>query len=111
MSEISVNSVLAQIRALSAQAGAQAPALQSKGAAPAAASDGFGSLLKDGIAKVNDAQSDAARLQKAFEMGDSSTDLSSVMLATAKAQVSFRAMAEVRNRVVAAYQDIMNMPL
>jgi len=34
-----------------------------------------------------------------------------VMLATSKAQVSFRGMVEVRNRLVSAYQDIMNMPL
>ena len=53
----------------------------------------------------------AAQKQRAFELGDSNTDLSSVMLATTKAQVSFRAMVEVRNRVISAYQDIMNMPL
>jgi flagellar hook-basal body complex protein FliE len=33
------------------------------------------------------------------------------MLASAKSQVNFRAMTEVRNRLVAAYQDIMNMPV
>jgi flagellar hook-basal body complex protein FliE len=102
-----INSVLAQIRALSAQAGTQ----QAKQTAAPNAADGFGNLLKDAIGKVNNAQSDAQIKQRAFELGDANTDLSSVMLATTKAQVSFRAMAEVRNRVVAAYQDIMNMPL
>jgi flagellar hook-basal body complex protein FliE len=103
----SVNSVLAQIRALSAQASAQ----PQKAAAAPAASEGFGTLMKDAIGKVNQAQGEAAQKQRAFELGDANTDLSSVMLATTKAQVSFRAMVEVRNRVISAYQDIMNMPL
>jgi flagellar hook-basal body complex protein FliE len=109
MNEINVNSVLAQIRALSAQASSSAPAATS---APAAAQgNGFGSLLKDSIDRVNSSQNDAAQQQKAFELGDPNTDLSSVMLATSKAQVSFRGMVEVRNRLISAYQDIMNMPL
>lgn len=106
MNEINVNSVLAQIRALSAQTAArpQAPP-------PQAAASGFGGLLSDSIARVNNTQTQAVQQQRAFELGDPNTDLSSVMLATSKAQVSFRGMVEVRNRLVAAYQEIMNMPL
>ena len=107
MSDISVNSVLAQIRALSVQAAAQ----QQKPAPAQGGGDGFGSLLKNSIDNVNNAQTEATRQQRAFELGDPNTDLSSVMLATTKAQVQFRSMVEVRNRAVAAYQDIMNMPL
>jgi flagellar hook-basal body complex protein FliE len=109
MSQIDVNGVLAQIRALSAQTATQ----QSKAAAVPAADggNGFGNLLRDSIDKVNNAQSEAAQQQRAFEMGDANTDLSGVMLATTKAQVSFRSMVEVRNRLISAYQDIMNMPL
>lgn len=104
MNQIDVNGVLAQIRALSAQTASQPQA------APAG-SGNFGSLLKDSIDRVNGAQSEASRQQRAFELGDPNTDLSGVMLATTKAQVSFRSMVEVRNRLVSAYQDIMNMPL
>lgn len=107
MTQIDVNGVLAQIRALSAQSAAQ----QGKAAAPAAGGEGFGTLLRSSIDKVNSAQGEAARQQRAFEMGDAGTDLSSVMLATTKAQVSFRSMVEVRNRLISAYQEIMNMPL
>lgn len=106
MSDINVNSVLAQIRALSAQAAAPATL-----APPAPAGEGFGSLLKGEIDRVNTSQADATRQQRAFEMGDPNTDLASVMLATNKAQLSFRAMVEVRNRLVSAYQDIMNMQI
>ncbi|WP_293373520.1 flagellar hook-basal body complex protein FliE [Nevskia sp.] len=109
MNSIDVNRVLSQIRALQGQAGNR-PA----GAAPAAdttPSNGFGALLKNSIDSVAKAQNSAGDLQKKFELGDPNTDLASVMLATSKSQVSFKAMVEVRNRMVSAYQDIMNMPL
>ena len=44
-------------------------------------------------------------------MGDPQTDLAQVMLASGRAQVSFTALNEVRNRLVSAYQDVMNMPI
>ncbi len=112
MSTIDVNSVLAQIRTLSTQM--QPPANVAKGpaaAAPAQASQGFGSLVGKAIDEVNSTQQNAATLQNKFELGDPSVELSSVMLATSKAQLEFRAMVEVRNRLVSAYQDIMNMPI
>ena len=44
-------------------------------------------------------------------MGDPPADLARVMLASGRAQVSFTALTEVRNRLVNAYQDVMNMPI
>lgn len=107
MNDIDVNRVLSQIRTLAAQA-ANKPAAP-EAAAPAAG--GFSQLVGGAIDKVNQTQADASKLQNAFELGDPSADLASVMLAQAKAQVSFKAMSEVRNRLVSAYQDIMNMPV
>jgi flagellar hook-basal body complex protein FliE len=105
MTTIDVNSVLSQIRALSAQsAGSSKPAA-------AEPTSGFADLLKSSLANVNAAQGQSVRLQESFELGDPNTDIASVMLATSKAQVSFRSLVEVRNRLVSAYQDIMNMPL
>ena len=109
MNSIDVNRVLSQIRTLQGQAGnrpAGAPA-----AAETTPSNGFGALLKNSIDSVARAQNSVVDLQKKFELGDPNTDLASVMLATSKSQVSFKAMVEVRNRMVSAYQDIMNMPL
>jgi flagellar hook-basal body complex protein FliE len=106
MNEIDVNGVLAQIRAMQAQAVAR-PVAPPVAGAPG----GFETLLRGAIGSVNQSQVAAQDLQSAFERGDSSTDLSNVMLATAKAQVSFKAMVEVRNRLVNAYQEIMNMPI
>ncbi len=110
MNEMDVSRVLAQIRTLQAQAGA-APARAAAVAPAAQDGGGFATLLKTAIGEVNQSQNSAAQLQQSFALGDRDTELSSVMLASAKAQVQFKAMTEVRNRLVAAYQDIMNMPL
>lgn len=124
MSTIDVNSVLAQIRTLSAQTQLQSapkiPRVAPEGTGaignvggtePVKATPGFGSLMRDGIQSVNESQQNVARLQQSFELGDPSVDLATVMTAGAKAQVSFRAMVEVRNRLVSAYQEVMNMPI
>lgn len=109
MNTIDVSQVLSQIRALQTQASNRpsAPLATETSTAPG----GFGALLKSSIDSVSSTQNTASELQKKFELGDPNTDLASVMLATSKSQVSFKAMVEVRNRLVSAYQDIMNMPL
>ena len=53
----------------------------------------------------------AAGKATAFEMGDPNVNLSEVMVAIQKANVSFQAMTQVRNNLVSAYKDIMNMPV
>jgi flagellar hook-basal body complex protein FliE len=109
MSSMQINDVLAQIRALSTQTSALArPAATAAGAAPV---NGFGTLLKQGIDSVNRSQLEAGKLAEAYERGAEGVDLARVMIETQKAAVSFRALTEVRNRLVSAYQDIMNMPI
>jgi flagellar hook-basal body complex protein FliE len=103
---LEIDSVLAQIRSLSSQARA--------GAAPAAAPQKsgpseFANLLSKGIDSVNQTEQSAAKLSDAFQRGDPGVELPQVMIEMQKASVSFRALTEVRNRVVSAYQDIMNM--
>jgi flagellar hook-basal body complex protein FliE len=71
----------------------------------------FGSLLQNAIGQVNSAQQTAGGMQTAFENGSGDASLAEVMIATQKADLSFRAMTEVRNKLVTAYQDIMNMPV
>ena len=76
-----------------------------------AAGDGFADMLKSAIHKVNDTQQTASQMKQAFETGDSTATLAEVMIASQKADLSFRAMTEVRNKLVTAYQEIMNMPV
>jgi flagellar hook-basal body complex protein FliE len=74
-------------------------------------SQGFADLLKTSINAVNEAQSSASDMAAALERGDKSVALPEVMIALQKASLSFQAMTEVRNRLVNAYQEIMNMPI
>lgn len=72
---------------------------------------GFGSMLKQAVEAVNDSQMKTADLQTAYQMGDPNVDLTEVMIQMQKSSVTFEAMTQVRNRLVTAYQDIMNMPI
>ncbi|MGH8214089.1 MAG: flagellar hook-basal body complex protein FliE [Rhodanobacteraceae bacterium] len=109
MTQIDVNSLLAQMRTLSAQLEPGAAAAPAIGDAKAPGS--FGNLLKQSIADVAQSQNHAQQMSASFERGDPGTDLPQVMLAVQKADLSFRAMTEVRNKLVDAYNNIMNMPL
>jgi flagellar hook-basal body complex protein FliE len=110
MSDASINAILSQIRSLQGQLQTSRPA-PVETPAPAAAEGGFGNTLKRAVGQVNEEQNQSAALAKAFELGDPNVDLVRVMLASQQASVSFRATVEVRNRLVQAYQDVMNMPL
>jgi flagellar hook-basal body complex protein FliE len=115
MSNIAIDQVLAQIRSLSAQASANVKPV-ADGAAPpggpgAPSATAFGDLLKQGIDSVNNSQQTAGALADAWERGTPGVDLAKVMIESQKASVSFRALTEVRNRLVSAYQDIMNMSI
>ena len=46
-----------------------------------------------------------------FEMGDPSVSLAEVMVNSQKAGLQFQAVAEIRNRVLSAYKEVMNMPV
>jgi len=69
----------------------------------------FSEALKASLNQVNKIQIDAEKLGKNFAMGDDSVSLSDVMIAGQKANISFQATIQVRNKLVSAYQDIMNM--
>jgi len=71
----------------------------------------FGEMLKNAIDGVNEAGMKSGQMQTAFEQGDPNVSLTQVMVSMQKASVSFQAMTQVRNRLVSAYEDIMNMPI
>ncbi len=105
MNTIDVNQVLTQMRRLEGLAKNEAmPVEQGQGA-------NFGDLLKQSIDKVNETQQTAGELKMAFETGSRDVDLAEVMIAVQKSSVSFQAMVQVRNKLVEAYKDVMNMPI
>lgn len=71
----------------------------------------FSELMENSINNVNDQQMKAGELAKSFEMNDPNVPLSTVMIEMQKARVSFEALKQVRNQLVDAYKQVMNMPL
>ena len=69
----------------------------------------FGDLMKTQIDEVNQAQMQASRLAQMFETGDEDVSLVDVMIATQKSRVAFSALVEMRNKMLTAYQEVMNM--
>lgn len=103
-----INQVLNQMQAIEAMAksGAAQPAgVESSGGGK------FADMMQQAIDQVNQTRLNAAELGKALEMGDPNVDLAEVMIAMQKSRVSFQALTEVRNKLLTAYQDVMNMPV
>jgi len=71
----------------------------------------FSDMLSQAVGSVNELQQTSSDMKTAYEMGDPNMDISRVMIASEKAPISFEALTQVRNRVVKAYEDIMNMPV
>ncbi len=105
MSDIGINQILTQMRAMAAVADG--------GIAPMAAENvtkpDFGKLLAESINNVSTTQQQVNGLEKSFLAGSPNVDLSQVMVELQKASLSFEAMTQVRNKLVSAYQEIMNM--
>jgi flagellar hook-basal body complex protein FliE len=104
MSSMQIQQVLAEMRSLQARASG-APEAPAAGAQP---SD-FANLMKNSVDQVATMQNDASALANAYEAGDKSVDLTKVMLEVQKAGLAFRAMNEVRNKLIDAYTQVMNM--
>jgi len=75
------------------------------------ASPSFTSMFKGAINSVNETQQTSSSLKTSYERGDVGVSLTQVMVASQKASVSFDAMTQVRNKVVEAYKEVMNMPI
>jgi flagellar hook-basal body complex protein FliE len=104
MASMQIQQVLAEMRSLQARASgvAETPNL-------AAQPSDFANLMKNSIDQVASMQNQATSLANAYEAGDKSIDLTKVMLEVQKAGLAFHAMTEVRNKLVDAYTQVMNM--
>jgi len=108
MSSIAIQSVLQQMRALAPAAATGAP--RPEAGAAAAAGGSFGAELRKSLDTISAAQNGAYRQAEAFELGTPGVALNDVMIDLQKANVAFQTGLQVRNRLVAAYQEIMNLP-
>ena len=102
-----IQAVLQEMRALQARA----IGIPSETTVTSAQPSQFADLMKSSIDRVASMQNKATALADAYETGDKSVDLTKVMLEVQKAGLAFHAMTEVRNKLVDAYTQVMNMPV
>jgi len=102
-----IDGLLAEMRAAAAVAKGGGLAGIKEGAA--AGGVDFASVLKSSLDSVAQVQNQATAMQNAFVLGDDKVSLSDTMIAMQKANISLQTTVQVRNKVVAAYNDIMNM--
>lgn len=77
---------------------------------PAAEEPGnFQTAMTQALKSVSNQQTEVTRLQKELQLGNPSVTLEETMIAMQKSQIGFTAAVSVRNRMVQAYSDIMNM--
>ncbi|MFL6664233.1 MAG: flagellar hook-basal body complex protein FliE [Rhizobacter sp.] len=70
---------------------------------------GFQQALGKALGAVSKSQTDATALQREVQLDNPTVSLEQTMVAMQKAQIGFQATLQVRNRLVQAYSDIMNM--
>ena len=71
---------------------------------------GFSDLVRQTVNKVNENQMNASNIASSYERGEG-VPLTDVVLSMQKSSLSFEATLQVRNKVLKAYEDILNMPV
>jgi flagellar hook-basal body complex protein FliE len=106
MQTTALDQILGQLRtaaAMAAGTGVKMPA------ADTGKTTDFAAVLKASLDQANGMQQQAAKLSRDFELGATDASLPDVMVSIQKANVSFQQVVQVRNRLVSAYHEIMNM--
>lgn len=109
MTIASIASVLAQMREISSSAALGAGGAIGDSNAAESVGGGFAGELRKSLARINGSQQGAAAQAEAFEMGVPGVSLNDVMVDMQKANIGFQTGIQVRNKMVQAYQEIMNM--
>jgi flagellar hook-basal body complex protein FliE len=108
-SAANIQSMLETIRAYQAQAtGGSAKAEETQ--APKTQMPSFTDSVKNILDQVNDVQTKSTQLQEAFQRGED-VPLTDVVLGMQKSSLAFEATLQVRNKVLKAYEEILNMPV
>jgi flagellar hook-basal body complex protein FliE len=71
----------------------------------------FGDAMSQALKSVSASQNEAVRLQREVQLDNPTVSLEETMVAMQKAQIGFQAALQVRNRLVSAYSEIMNMQI
>jgi flagellar hook-basal body complex protein FliE len=88
---------------------ARASTAPSAATATSTATPSFRVAMSDALKSVSASQNEVARLQREFSLENPAVSLEQVMIASEKSRLGFSAAVGVRNRLVQAYTEIMNM--
>lgn len=92
------------------RAGGLAPPGAARATGPAAAG-GFAEALGKALSSVNEAQQRAETMARQFQLNDPNVTLEETMISMQTANISFQSLVQVRNRLLSAYHEIMNLQL
>ncbi|QRX83158.1 flagellar hook-basal body complex protein FliE [Glaciimonas sp. PAMC28666] len=98
-----IQSVLQQLQTTALSASSLA------GPAEGVAAGGFSDELRKSLDRISDSQQHAYGQAESFELGKPGVALNDVMVDLQKANIDFQMGLQVRNKLVSAYQDVMNM--
>ncbi|MEO7494519.1 MAG: flagellar hook-basal body complex protein FliE [Massilia sp.] len=109
-----IEAMMAQLKAAATRPAGEASPLGGVGPAAGAGVGGapkvdFADALKASLGEVSGSQIKADQMGQKFALGDDSVSLSDTMIAMQKASINFQATVQVRNKLVSAYHEIMNM--
>ena len=104
-----IEAMMAQLKAAATKPAATPLASGGIGAGGPAAKVDFSDALKASLEQVSNSQKAADEMGQRFAMGDDTVSLSDTMIAMQKANINFQAAVQVRNKLVSAYHEIMNM--
>ncbi|HSH47241.1 MAG TPA: flagellar hook-basal body complex protein FliE [Halomonas sp.] len=109
MSTPAIESVLSQMQSLASQAADGTSAAPRPGAQQQAEAGGFAGELRSAVQRINTLKLQADDQARAFQAGAPGVELNDVMVDMQKASVATEMGIQVRNRLVTAYKDVMNM--
>ncbi|MHB1948809.1 MAG: flagellar hook-basal body complex protein FliE [Gammaproteobacteria bacterium] len=69
------------------------------------------SIAKNAVNQVNNIQAQTEQIRNAYIAGDNNVSLSQVVIASQKSKLAFEGLMTVRNKILEAYKEIMNMPI
>lgn len=104
-----ISETLAKIRSIASQTKAFSPEAVTQ--APKTQFNQVLSVAKDAVLDVSQAQNQAEVMKSAYLTGDPNVSMSQVMMSTMKSKVAFEGLLVVRNKLLDAYKEIMNMPV
>ena len=106
-----IEAMIAQLKSVASkpQAATAIDGVVAPGGTTSVAKVNFADALKSSLDAVSASQEKSAAMGKAFTAGDDTVSLSDTMIAMQKSGIEFQATIQVRNKLVSAYHEIMNM--